>query len=84
MRAIAWKMAELTKIELFVIERVKEKRKALKMSQIALSQLLEKSDSFVGQVENHRKNAKYNLNHINALAAVLKCSPKDFLPNDSL
>jgi transcriptional regulator with XRE-family HTH domain len=77
-------MAELTKIEVFVINRVKEKRKGLKMSQISLSQLLEKSDSFVGQVENHRKNAKYNLNHINALAAIFKCSPREFLPEHSL
>lgn len=77
-------MAELTRIELFVMETVKKKRKALKMSQITLSQLLEKSDSFVGQVENHRKNAKYNLNHINALAEVFKCSPKDFLPDRAL
>ena len=72
-------MAELT-----IMETVKKKRKALKMSQITLPQLLEKSGSFVGQVENNRKNAKYNLNHLNALAEVFKCSPKDFLPETPL
>ena len=73
-------MAELTKIERFVIQKVKEKRIEAKLSQIALSQKLNMSDSFVGHVETPKRRAKYNVNHINGLARIFKCSPKDFMP----
>lgn len=77
-------MGDHTEIENYIIEKVKEKRIALGMSQIALSQKLNMSDSFVGHVENPNRRAKYNINHINALAKVFKCSPKDFLPEKPL
>jgi hypothetical protein len=38
------------------------------------------TDSFVGHVETPNRRAKYNLNHLNALAKLFKCSPKDFMP----
>lgn len=77
-------MAEITKIEKYVIEKVKEKRDAAGLSQILLSQKLSMSDSFVGHVETPKRRAKYNLNHINALAKIFKCSPKDFFPEKPL
>ena len=73
-------MGDFTKIELFIIEKVKEKRIGNGWSQIFLSQKLNMSDSFVGHVETPNRRAKYNLNHINSLAKIFKCSPKDFLP----
>ena len=77
-------MGEFSKIEKHVINLVKEKRTEFGLSQIALSQKLNMSDSFVGHVETPRRRAKYNLNHINALAKIFKCSPKDFLPEKAL
>jgi len=77
-------MSEITKIERFIIERVKEKREKEDWSQILLSQKLNMSDSFVGHVETPKRRAKYNINHINALAKLFKCSPKDFLPDKPL
>ncbi len=77
-------MGDFTKIELYIIERVKEKRIEKGWSQILLSQKLNMSDSFVGHVETPNRRAKYNVNHINALAKLFKCSPKDFLPEKAL
>jgi len=50
------------------------------MSQTELSQKLNMNESFVSHVETPNRRAKYNVNHINALAKVFKCSPKDFWP----
>lgn len=74
-------MSDLTRIEKFIIEKVKEKRLELGLTQIELSQKLNMSDSFVGHVENPNRRAKYNINHLNALSKVLKCSPKEFWPD---
>jgi ribosome-binding protein aMBF1 (putative translation factor) len=71
----------MTKIEQYVIDRVREKRKEAGLSQIELSQKLNMSDSFVSHVETPNRRAKYNINHLNALAKVFKCSPKDFWPD---
>lgn len=77
-------MSEITKIEKYIIERVREKRNEMDISQIALSQKLNMSDSFVGHVETPKRRAKYNINHLNALAKIFKCSPKDFWPDKPL
>lgn len=77
-------MAETSRVEKYVIDRVKEKRIEVGLSQIALSQKLNMSDSFVGHVETPKRRAKYNINHLNALAKLFKCSPKDFLPERAL
>lgn len=77
-------MSNITKIEKYIIGKVKEKRNELNISQISLSQKLNMSDSFVGHVETPKRRAKYNINHLNALAKIFKCSPKDFWPEKSL
>jgi ribosome-binding protein aMBF1 (putative translation factor) len=77
-------MAELSKVEKYIIQVVKDKRIEAGLSQIALSQKLNMSDSFVGHVETPKRRAKYNINHINALAKIFKCSPKDFMPEKPL
>jgi transcriptional regulator with XRE-family HTH domain len=70
-----------TQIENFVIDRSKEKRQLAGYSQAELAALLEVSPGFIGKVESRKYSTKYNLNHINRLALIFKCSPKDFLPN---
>lgn len=73
-----------TSIEQHVINSVKEKRIEKGHSQRDLAYLLEVSLGFIGDVENPKRRAKYNLNHINKLAKILECSPKDFLPSKPL
>lgn len=74
----------LSPIEKYIVEKVREKRKALGLSQMALSQKLEMTDTFVSHVEASSRRAKYNINHLNALAKALECSPRDFWPEDPL
>jgi transcriptional regulator with XRE-family HTH domain len=77
-----------TKIEQYVISKVREKRVELKLSQDDVALMLDLSRGYIGQVETPNHPAKYNMNHINQLAKEFKCSPKDFFPdkptNDSL
>ena len=74
----------LTKIEQYVVDVAKKKRLEKGWSQKDLAYELEKSLGFIGDIENPRERAKYNLNHINDLAKIFKCSPKDFLPEKPL
>ena len=73
-----------TNIELFVINKIREKRLELNLSQEDVASLLDKTRGFVGQVESPQNPAKYNLNHINKLSSEFGCSPKDFLPVEPL
>lgn len=67
-------------IEQYVIDKVREMRLEKKISQRELADLLEISNGFIGMAESHKKRAKYNLNHINSLSKIFKCSPREFLP----
>ena len=77
-------MAELSKIDRYIIQKVKDFRIENGMTQIVLSQKLNMSDSFIGHVESPKRRDKYNVNHLNALAKIFKCSPRDFLPEKPL
>ena len=74
----------LTPIEQYVVDVVKKKRIERGYSQKDLADEMEKSLGFIGDIENPKERAKYNLNHINELAKIFKCSPKDFLPEKPL
>ena len=69
-----------THIEAYVIGKVKEKRELAKLSQSELAVRLDVSNGFIGQAESSNSPTKYNLNHLNKLALIFKCSIKDFLP----
>ncbi|WP_126245884.1 helix-turn-helix domain-containing protein [Chitinophaga rhizosphaerae] len=72
---------ELAPIEQYVIDAVRERRKLLGISQEKLAHLLGYSEGFIANIETSKRSSKYNLRHLNELAKVLKCSPKDFFPN---
>ena len=55
-----------------------------KLSQADLSSQLDMNDSFVSHVESKSKRAKYNVNHLNMIAKIFGCSPKDFWPEKPL
>lgn len=71
-----------TDIEAYVINKVKEKREEFNLSQSELAVRLDVSNGFIGQVESSKSPSKYNLNHLNQLAIIFKCSVKDFMPNE--
>jgi ribosome-binding protein aMBF1 (putative translation factor) len=71
---------QVSRIEQYVIDVVKRKREERGMSQRELAAELEKSTGFIGDIESPKERAKYNLNHLNDLAKVFNCSPRDFLP----
>ena len=73
-----------SKIDLYVIEQVKEKRIEKNLSQADLAYELEMSVGFIGMVESSKYPTHYNLKHLNDLAKILKCSPQDFLPKKPL
>lgn len=72
---------EITPIEQYVIDKVRDMRTEQGISQRELARMLDLTDGFIGKVETPKERAKYNLQHINDLAKVFKCSPKDFLPD---
>jgi transcriptional regulator with XRE-family HTH domain len=76
--------ALLTPIEQYVINVVKRKREERGWSQKELAYEMNLSISYIGDLESTKERAKYNLNHINELAKVFECSPKDFLPEKPL
>jgi transcriptional regulator with XRE-family HTH domain len=74
----------LTEIEIYIIERVKEIREVQGMTQMDLSLRLGKGVGFIGDIEAPSKTAKYNIKHLNDLAKIFGCSPKDFWPEKPL
>lgn len=42
------------------------------------------STGFIGHIESPNFRAKYNIQHLNELAKLFKCSPRDFLPDKPL
>ncbi|TCD03954.1 XRE family transcriptional regulator [Pedobacter psychroterrae] len=71
----------MTEVEQYVIDRVKSMRNERGISQAKLANLLEVSQGFIGDCENPKYRAKYNLNHINRLAKIFNCSFQDFFPD---
>ncbi|WP_292268804.1 XRE family transcriptional regulator [Butyricimonas sp.] len=69
-----------TEIEIFVINKVKEFRIAAKLSKRKLSLELGLNYNYVFQAESPDYDTKYNLNHLNEIAKILKCSVADFMP----
>jgi len=68
----------------FIIQKIKEKRSKNGLSQFDLAVKLGVSPGFIGKIESPNTNAKYNLNHLNKLALVFNCSPRDFLPKNPI
>ncbi len=73
-------MSEISKIEQYAIDKVREKRIEAGISQEALSLKMELNSKFVGNVESVKRTTKYNLNHLNKIAQILQCSIREFFP----
>jgi len=73
-----------SKIDQYVINKVREMRTEKGISQADLASELSMSVGFIGKVESMKYPSHYNLKHLNQLAKILGCSPQDFLPKKSL
>ena len=72
----------LTKIEQYVIDRVRDRRNQLGLTQDDLAIKSGYSSGFIDTFEAGKKEKKYNLNNLLAFAKAMKCSPRVFLPED--
>jgi DNA-binding XRE family transcriptional regulator len=68
------------KVDWYLINKIKERRNMLRLTQVDLAIHLEVSSGFIGQVESPKYRTKYKTSQLNELAKLLKCSPKDFWP----
>jgi len=73
-----------SKIDQYVINKVKERRLEKNVSQADLAFELGMSVGFIGKVESSKYPSHYNIKHLNQLAKILECSPQDFLPKKPL
>jgi transcriptional regulator with XRE-family HTH domain len=73
-----------SKIDLYVINKVREKRLEKDLSQAELAYELGMSVGFIGKVESSKYPSHYNIKHLNQLSKILDCSPQDFLPKKPL
>ena len=67
-------------IDLFVINRIKEKRKELNVSQRGMAAILDCTAGFIGQVESENSDTKYSVHQLYLIAKDFECSPADFFP----
>jgi transcriptional regulator with XRE-family HTH domain len=74
------KKIQKTKIDLYIISQVHKMRIEKDFTQEELAVHLNVSTGFIGHVESPNFRAKYNVVHLNELAKLFKCSPKDFFP----
>lgn len=74
------KINKKSKIDWFVITRVREMRSGLGLGQEDIALHLEVSTGYIGHIESPNFKAKYTTVQINELAKLFKCSPKDFMP----
>lgn len=74
-------------IDEYIIDRVREKRKARKISQETIAiELGFKSNAYIGSIESTAsgRDECYNCKQLNLIAALLDCSPKEFWPEKPL
>lgn len=70
----------LEPIDIFVIEKVKEKRIERGISQSQLAHTLDVSNGFIGMVESKKYLHKYSIAQLNKIAVILDCKLWDLFP----
>jgi transcriptional regulator with XRE-family HTH domain len=78
------KEIQKNKVDWFIVNKVKEIRTKKGLSQEDLAAHLNISAAYIGQVESPNFRAKYKTLHLNELAKLLDCSPRDFWPEKPL
>lgn len=73
-----------TPLEAYIVDIVKEKRKERNLKQEDLAKFLGVSVGYIGQIESKKLKSMYSHQQLNELAKYLKCSPKDFMPDEAI
>lgn len=73
-----------TPIDQFIIDKVKEIREKQDISQEKLSVGAGYYKTLVANVERPERPEKYNIYHLNGFAKFLRCSIKEFFPDEPL
>lgn len=74
-------------IDQYIIDQVRDIRKRKRVSQEKLAyELGFESKAYIGAIEssNPARDETYNIFHLNKIAKILECSPKDFWPQNPL
>ena len=69
-----------TKVDIAIIERVKELRQKHDVSQAVLAEVIGTGRGFVGQIETKDNYAKYSANQIYLMAQFFECAISDIFP----
>ncbi|WP_303180117.1 helix-turn-helix domain-containing protein [uncultured Butyricimonas sp.] len=70
-----------SKIKLYVIDNIKKRRVDKGWSQRYLGDCLNVSQGFIQKIEDTKSDKSYNIDHLNELAKIFKCSIKEFFPD---
>ncbi|RYG13586.1 MAG: XRE family transcriptional regulator [Chitinophagaceae bacterium] len=73
-----------SKIDWYIVGRVKEMRLAQNWGQEHIAIHLKVSTGYIGHIESPNYKAKYTTVQLNDLAKLFKCSPKEFWPEKPL
>lgn len=73
-----------SKIDLYIISQIIRLRNDSGFTQEDIAIHLSVSTGYIGHIESPNFRAKYNIVHLNELAKMFKCSPRDFLPEKPL
>lgn len=71
----------ISALDRFVINKIRELRQLQDISQSQLAFELDMSTGFIAMIESGKFAKKYNIAHLNSIARILHCSPKDFMPD---
>ena len=77
-------MKPVSKIDRYVIEKVRQRREKLGYSQAALAYAIDVSQGYIAAIESDKFTKKFSVERLNDVARVLKCSPRDFFPRTAL
>jgi len=74
----------ISEIDQYVIDFVIKLRDRHHLKQEDIATILSVKRTFITNIESPKNRAKYNLSHIDKLAAHFGISPRDFLPEKTL
>jgi len=72
----------MTKLDMFITDKVREKRERLGFTPNDLGSILGVSSSFINSIESKKSHEKYNLDHLSKIAFLFGCKISDFLPEN--
>ena len=69
-----------SEIDKYVINKIKQRRIEMGVSQKGMADILGVTPGFIGQIELERTNSRYSVHDIYLISRELECEPSDFFP----